>query len=140
MTVKTPAVQNEDAAGFPGRELVSAVPLIALLVMILNDHWLRLRWPSWFTGKLSDFAVVLYFPFLLTATTGLLLWAADRIIGRLTKGCSYIDYRLTRARLAGALGITGLGLASINLSPALGDLYVAALTRLDLLHLFGRFT
>ena len=78
----------------PGRELLSPLPLAALAVMILNDHVLRSRWPSWLTGKLSDFAVVLYFPFLLTATLGILLWLADRVADRATSGGRRINHQL----------------------------------------------
>jgi hypothetical protein len=45
--------------------------LTAILLLLLNDHLLRLFWPSWLTGKLGDFAWLFFFPFALAA---LLAW------------------------------------------------------------------
>ena len=47
--------------------------LISLGVLLLNDHWFKLAAPSYLTGKLSDFAGLLFFPFLLSAGLGLVL-------------------------------------------------------------------
>jgi hypothetical protein len=35
---------------------IHPIPLLAVATMALNDHWLKQRFPSWVTGKLSDFA------------------------------------------------------------------------------------
>ncbi len=43
----------------------ATVASIALLVV--NDHILKSLAPSWVTGKLSDFAGLFFFPFLLAA-------------------------------------------------------------------------
>jgi hypothetical protein len=70
----------------------------ALLVLWLNDHWLKSAdlAPGWFTGKLSDFAGLLVAPVLLVALSG-----AER--------------RHTRALCFGA--VAG-GFAAINLWPS----------------------
>ena len=50
----------------PHRALVSrALPLACVAVLVLNDHVLKARFPGFVTGKLSDFAGLLFFPLLL---------------------------------------------------------------------------
>jgi len=39
--------------------------LVSLALLIINDHGLKGRGPEWLTGKLSDFAGLLFFPTLL---------------------------------------------------------------------------
>lgn len=48
--------------------ILHPVALIALTVLIVNDHLLKLRYPGWLTGKLSDFAGLILFPILIVAT------------------------------------------------------------------------
>ncbi len=43
----------------------------AVLLLFLNDHFLRHFWPSWLTGKLGDFAWLFFFPFI---TAAFLAW------------------------------------------------------------------
>jgi hypothetical protein len=45
--------------------------IAAVLLLVLNDHWLRHFWPSWLTGKLGDFAWLFFFPFI---TAAFLAW------------------------------------------------------------------
>jgi len=45
----------------------------AILLLFLNDHLLRLLWPSWWTGKLGDFAWLFFFPFIVAALLACLL-------------------------------------------------------------------
>lgn len=45
--------------------------LSAILLLLVNDHLLRRHWPSWWTGKISDFAWLAFAPFILAA---LLAW------------------------------------------------------------------
>ena len=47
----------------------------AILLLFLNDHLLRHLWPSWWTGKLGDFAWLFFFPFFLAAC---LAWILPR--------------------------------------------------------------
>lgn len=46
---------------------IHPIPLAAVTMMALNDHWLKYEYPSWWTGKLSDFAGVFYLPIFLLA-------------------------------------------------------------------------
>jgi hypothetical protein len=49
---------------------------LAVGILLLNDHVLKIACPSWWTGKLSDFAGLLFFPFLVAAVLALVL---DRV-------------------------------------------------------------
>ncbi|MBL4847335.1 MAG: hypothetical protein JKY65_17585 [Planctomycetes bacterium] len=94
--------------------LASPLPLLGLLLMALNDHWLRAEWPGPLTWKLSDVAVLLYFPALLCA-----LWS---LFPR--------PWRPRPSSRAGVLlscALSGGALAAINLSPAASELYVGTL-------------
>ena len=41
--------------------------IIAVLILVLNDWYLKYHYTGWFTGKLSDFAGLFAFPFFLSA-------------------------------------------------------------------------
>ncbi|MCC7361577.1 MAG: hypothetical protein IT317_18980 [Anaerolineales bacterium] len=49
------------------RALGHPASLAAIGLLLLNDHVLKAAYPSWVTGKLSDFAGLFFFPFLLIA-------------------------------------------------------------------------
>ncbi|PTL77153.1 hypothetical protein DAT35_45900 [Vitiosangium sp. GDMCC 1.1324] len=51
----------------PGDGLLHPLVLAAVLLLLVNDHVLKQRWPSWWTGKLSDVAGLAFFPLLLQA-------------------------------------------------------------------------
>ncbi|HSO31586.1 MAG TPA: hypothetical protein VLT33_03690 [Labilithrix sp.] len=53
------------------RALVSRVlPLLAVALLIVNDHVLKHQFPGFVTGKLSDFAGLFFFPLLLVDALG----------------------------------------------------------------------
>ena len=72
------------------QSLTHPLSLLAILLLLFNDHWLRYAHPSWLTGKLGDFTWLLFAPFI----TGLLFaWIVPRrlnnhikIIGMLSIG------------------------------------------------------
>ncbi len=43
------------------------LPMAAVALTALNDHWLKYRFPGFLTGKISDFSGVFYFPIFLLA-------------------------------------------------------------------------
>jgi hypothetical protein len=47
--------------------------LAAIILLLLNDHLFRVYWPSWWTGKLGDFAWLFFFPFALAALLSLII-------------------------------------------------------------------
>lgn len=46
--------------------ILNFVFLIGLTVLFINDHYLKLEFSNWFTGKLSDFIGIIIFPMFLT--------------------------------------------------------------------------
>lgn len=53
--------------------LSSPLSLAAILILAANSFALRVYWPSWFTGKLSDFAWLYFTPFALAAFLSLVI-------------------------------------------------------------------
>lgn len=53
----------------PIEEFLHPLPLLALGILAINDHWLKGSGvlPGWLTGKLSDVAGLFFFPLLCTA-------------------------------------------------------------------------
>ncbi len=45
--------------------LAHPLSIAAIVLLLLNDHIFKYQWPSWWTGKLSDFAGLLFAPLLL---------------------------------------------------------------------------
>ncbi len=58
--------------------LMDPVVLVALGVLLLNDHMLKEQYGNWWTGKLSDVAGMVLFPVLLVAV----FETARRTLGR----------------------------------------------------------
>jgi hypothetical protein len=52
--------------------------LIAIAVLVVNDHALKAAWPGPVTGKLSDIAGLFFFPVLLVACVEVLRFRAGR--------------------------------------------------------------
>lgn len=69
------------------RCLQHPVTLLSITLLLLNDHVLKVISPSWLTGKLSDFAGLFFFPFIVAAGLSVLLSRFDlkpRIIGQVS--------------------------------------------------------
>ncbi len=62
----------------PADALLHPVTLLAIGILLLNDHVLKETWPGLVTGKLSDFAGLVFFPLLLTGAWELGLFVARR--------------------------------------------------------------
>ncbi len=94
---------------FPGSALLHPLALGAVALLILNDHVFKTRWPSWWTGKLSDLAGMVMFPLLLQA-----LWEQAGVwAGR--------GFRPSRAVLVTCVLLTGLVFSATKLSVLAGD-------------------
>lgn len=91
----------------PGSGLLHPLPLLAIAVLCLNDHVFKAHFGSVWTGKLSDFAGLAYFPLFLQALWE--LWAARR--GR------YVGPSLSE--LVGRVAATGI-VFSLTKSTELG--------------------
>jgi hypothetical protein len=80
----------------------------ALLLLLLNDFLFKKLWPSWLTGKLSDFAWLFLAPIVLTA---LIAWLPpfrnrEKLAGMLsfgTTGCGYVLVKTIPAARDGLL-------------------------------------
>ena len=46
--------------------LCNVIFILSLIILFLNDHFLKLYFHNWFTGKLSDVVGIILLPFLLT--------------------------------------------------------------------------
>ncbi len=117
---------------FPGMEIFGIVPLLGAAVLTLNDHFLKAAHPSWLTGKLSDVAGMMFFPFLLSATWSWGKYAALRL-GQ--KPVFPADVALTLPVLTVCVALSGFCLAFINISAFGNDCYVQLISAL---HVFNR--
>lgn len=84
--------------------LANPLTMGSLALLLLNDHVLRRLWPSWWTGKLGDFAWLFFAPFALAAV---IAW----VLPRRMKYHEQITF-------AAAFGLTGLTFGLIKMIPA----------------------
>lgn len=91
--------------------LTHPAALSAIALLLLNDHVFKHYFPSVLTGKISDFAGLLFFPLLLSALIGLL------------------EKRPRRAAVWG-FALTGLVFTALKLHPPAASWASAALSRL----------
>lgn len=59
--------------------LLHPVPLVMLVLLLVNDHFLKVEYSGWLTGKLSDVAGLVLLPFVLLALADLAAMASPRI-------------------------------------------------------------
>ncbi len=85
------------------KALSHPLSLFAIVILLVNDHILKVVMPSSLTGKLSDFAGLFFFPFLLA---GLLGWVGERV--------GFSSRPIARI----AFGMTALWFAGIKTIPA----------------------
>lgn len=106
----------------PAGEFLHPVPLLALLVLVANDWWLKPSgWaPGVVTGKLSDFAGLLFFPLLLTASTNCLALGLHRA------GFG-LDFTLRRYKAAAAIMLTALAFTAVKVCAPCNQLAVDGL-------------
>jgi len=65
------------------RCLQQPVTVSSIALLLLNDHVLKAISPSWLTGKLSDFAGVFFFPFVLAAGLSFVFGGCERSIRKI---------------------------------------------------------
>ncbi|MBT8493616.1 MAG: hypothetical protein KJO07_11200 [Deltaproteobacteria bacterium] len=89
-----------------------AVP-IAIAVLVINDHLLKDAFSSWWTGKLSDVAGMVFFPLILAG----LLDVGAHLFGR------GLSERGRRRLVIAAVVMTGVVFAAIQVSPPIATVY-----------------
>jgi hypothetical protein len=97
---------------------VHPIPLSAVVLMVLNDHYFKAHFSSWWTGKLSDFMGVFFFPLFLSA-----VWNLTCNVG----GAKTFHW-LTRRQLLGTIFLTDLLLIGVKLSPSIRSGYLALMS------------
>lgn len=113
-------------APVPGGLLLHPAMLAAVVVLAVNDHWLKGRFGAQpvagvVTGKLSDAAGLAFFPALLVSVVEVARWALRRDRGGWACG---------RRELAAAVAVTAAGFAAVQIVPAAAEGYEAALAAL----------
>jgi hypothetical protein len=94
-----------------GERLLHPVMLLAMGTLFVNDQFLKGLWPGPFTGKLSDFAGLVFFPVFLQA-----VWEASCLLGGRR-------WSHSRRVLFGCAALTSAVFAFAKLSPHGADLY-----------------
>jgi hypothetical protein len=85
--------------------------LVAVALLVANDHFLKQAYPGWITGKLSDFAGLAFFPLLLQA-----LWEiAQQARGR--------AWRPSARVLAASIALSAVAFSLVKLWPPAGEAY-----------------
>lgn len=99
----------------PGDVLLHAPIVVALAVLILNDHYLKAASPGLITGKLSDFAGLAFFPALVVGAWELILSVSGRW------------QRPTNRALAVAVAATAIAFVLVKTVPPAADAFGWAL-------------
>lgn len=97
----------------PGDGALHPIALVAIGLLLVNDHFLKGLWPGWWTGKISDFAGLIFFPLLLQG-----LWE----VGTVRRG----GFSLSLTALVIAVGASGLVFASVEVWPLAADVAAEA--------------
>lgn len=68
------------------RGLAHPPVIAAILLLLVNDHWLRWNHPSWWTGKIGDAAWLFFASFALAMLLARCLPGRDRLAGARSVG------------------------------------------------------
>lgn len=104
----SPSPEDTAGAGFRAAAgaLLHPLNLFAIAALAVNDHVLKGRLPGWFTGKASDVAGLLFFPFLLESLHEAVLAVCGRYRGP------------SLPRLAGYAVLTAVGFTYVKCASA----------------------
>ena len=108
--------------------LVHPIPLVALALLVVNDHVLKATHPGWLSGKLSDVAVLALLPFVLLAAVD----GAALLVPRLPapgRG-AVLAAALGSAAVFALIEVTAVGAEAYRWGLALGQWPVHALAAL----------
>ncbi|MCP4436601.1 MAG: hypothetical protein GY812_14030 [Actinomycetia bacterium] len=96
----------------PGDVLLHPLVVIALLTVAANDLYLKVEHPGFFSGKLSDFGALLYFPLFAVAVVEAGRWALRRR-----------PWQLTERSVGIAVAAVGVVFTLIKVSRPFADLW-----------------
>jgi hypothetical protein len=115
---ETPALENpEPARPVAGARFLRPVPVAAVVVLALNDHVFKQAWPGFVTGKLSDLAGMVFFPFFLEG-----LWESGLALARAIRK-SRAPWRREGRRLFACALATGLVFSAVKTVPLANEAY-----------------
>lgn len=97
------------------RCLASRPSLFAVILLITNDHLLKDLYPSWITGKLSDFAGLYFAPYLFLLAALLAVWLSQVMV--VTAGRCVLPQQASNALAVSVFLFTGTLFAALKLSP-----------------------
>ena len=117
-----------------GDTSIHPVAVIALVALVLNDHAFKQRWPSWWTGKLSDVAGLVLCPLLLIS---LVEWSL-RLTRRTRRGDAHGLPPQWLPAIATAATVVGFMLAKLTVAGS--EVYDQALGTLQWLPTWPRST
>lgn len=104
--------QAPERSPVPGGGLLHPVPVVAIVLLLLNDHVWKAAYPgALWTGKLSDFAGLAFFPLFLQA----LVEAGQELLRR--------SWRPSRRVLAAAAVATALVFTLVQVWPPASEAY-----------------
>lgn len=104
----------------PGVILLGPKALLAMFVLVINDHVLKTSWPGWVSGKLSDFAYCYLVPLILFATIEWVTWFAATLKRQ--------PWRMPSRRIAiASCLLVGLHFTAWQLLPGWGEIHVEIL-------------
>ena len=91
------------------RALAHPGSVLALVVLVLNDHVLKQAWPGWVTGKLSDVAGLVVAPLLLAALLAIVRVPRPMPVALAATGVGFV---LCKTSAAGAAVASACGASS----------------------------
>lgn len=91
---------------------IHPLPLLAVVLTAVNDHYLKYQYPGMITGKLSDFTGLFYFPLFLCAIVVLLVHLKRK------------DFVFNRGLLFATIIMTDVVFCLIKLNSSVKDLFV----------------
>jgi hypothetical protein len=98
---------------------VHPLPLAMVALLALNDHYLKNQYPSWLTGKISDFAGLFFFP--------LFVCALVCVFVNFTFRRGQVPLTLNKALLLATVLATSLIFVAVKQWPAANLFYVEAM-------------
>lgn len=100
----------------PGDLVLSPWALVAVAMVVVNDHVLKARYGNVVTGKLSDVAGVFVFPLVALSVLEVGRWGLRRS-----------SWVVTKAEIVAGTCITAIGFAAVKLVGPVADTYAATI-------------